>query len=165
MYYQAIALAGTAESELRTSILAQCGRDCQPFPGRSDLGVLVNQVGFGNPGDPTELSFLTPAPKPPIVLPPLPPTPIIPGFTPTPPPTPTPPTPPQSETNSYGVTYIPSSPTNGFIRLAHCTEYRLENMTTGQVQYIARSNDYQLNLIEWNQGIRVTIEQRGICGS
>ena len=56
-YYQAIALVGTAESELRTSILAQCGRDCQPFPGKSDIGILVNQVSFGSPGDPTELSF------------------------------------------------------------------------------------------------------------
>ena len=30
-YYQAIALAGTAESELRTSILAQCGRTASLF--------------------------------------------------------------------------------------------------------------------------------------
>ena len=42
--YQVVLLKGIAETQLKNAILAKCG-DCQPLPGRDDIGLLVQQVG------------------------------------------------------------------------------------------------------------------------
>ncbi len=43
--YQAVLLKGTAELQLRNAILAKCGENCKPLPGRDDIGLLIQQTG------------------------------------------------------------------------------------------------------------------------
>ena len=45
--YQAVLVKGHADSQLRNAILAQCGEDCKPLPGREDLGLLIQQTATG----------------------------------------------------------------------------------------------------------------------
>lgn len=100
--YQAIILEGSASSNLRAAILAQCGEDCMPIPGSDDLGILVHQ---SQPAavQSSELVTQVATPRPAwIPLPPPPPPPVSPPVPwippsgpPAPPSAPPPPPPPQ----------------------------------------------------------------------
>ena len=68
--YQAVIIKGSADSQLRNEILAQCDNDCKPLPGRDDIGLLVQQIGAvaqnGTTGFDTLTIPGTPPPPPPV---------------------------------------------------------------------------------------------------
>ena len=67
--YQALIVKGNADTQLRNAILAQCGDDCKPLPGREDLGLLIQQVAAVAPntsGMPFTPSVVPATPPPPV---------------------------------------------------------------------------------------------------